>query len=75
MIWNWSTVLTVQAVIWLIVLFEWKHLKKASKGTKITFATLLALAAFMSFINLENTPGPITFLHYIFAPLGKLMEV
>lgn len=72
--WNGNTIFAVQVLIWLIVLFEWKRLKDASKGEKITFTAILTLSALMSFFNLENLPGPITLLHYIFDPLGKIME-
>ena len=71
---NWTTVFIVQVIIWLIVLFEWKQFKKALKADRITFSVILILSAFMSFFNLENLPGPITLLQYIFGPLGRLME-
>jgi hypothetical protein len=73
MIGEWSVILLVQVLIWMIVLFEWKNLKKASKANKITFASILMLSMFLSFIKLENLPGPITLLHYIFGPLGWFM--
>ncbi|WP_017753730.1 hypothetical protein [Calidifontibacillus oryziterrae] len=71
---NWTTVFIVQFIIWLIVLFEWKQFKKTLKADRITFSVILILSAFMSFFNLENLPGPITLLQYIFGPLGRLME-
>ncbi|WP_172799133.1 hypothetical protein [Bacillus sp. FJAT-29814] len=64
----------VQVLIWLIVIFEWKRLKKASKADRLTFAVILTLTALMSFFNLETLPGPITLLQYIFGPLGRIME-
>ncbi|MCM3588391.1 hypothetical protein M3182_22190 [Mesobacillus maritimus] len=70
----WNTIFLVQAFIWLIVLFEWKRMKNISKADKITIAAILVLSAMMSFLKVENVPGPITLLHYIFGPLGKLME-
>ncbi|TCN26500.1 hypothetical protein EV146_10321 [Mesobacillus foraminis] len=54
-------------------LFEWKQLKKASKADRITFSSILILSALMSFFNLENIPGPISFLHYLFGPLGRIL--
>lgn len=72
--WNWNTVFVVQVLIWLIVLFEWKRLKNASKADRITFAAILILSALMSFFNLENLPGPLTLLQYIFGPLGGIMK-
>jgi len=73
MVWNWGTILTVQVIIWLMIVVEWKKLKKAPKANKITFGTILVLISIMSFFNLESLPGPITFLHYIFGPLGRWM--
>ncbi|WP_394236225.1 hypothetical protein [Niallia oryzisoli] len=72
--WNWTTVFLVQVVIWFIVLFEWKQLKNRSKADKFTLAGILIISALLSFLNLENVPGPMTFLQYIFGPLGRLME-
>lgn len=72
--WGWSTVFAVQVLIWCIVLFEWKRLKKAKLADKIPFAVILMLSAVLSFFNLENLPGPLTLLHYIFGPLGRWME-
>jgi hypothetical protein len=72
--WHWGTVFVVQVFIWLIVLFEWKRLRNASRADAITFATILTLSALLSFLNLENLPGPITLLQYIFGPLGRIME-
>jgi hypothetical protein len=72
--WNWETVLLVQVFIWFIVLFERKQLIKASKADRITFAVILFLSTLASFHNLENSQGPITFLKYIFGPLGRMME-
>ncbi len=71
---NWNTIFVVQVLIWLIVLFEWKRLKNAPKADKITFVTILILSALLSFFQLDNLPGPMTFLDYIFGPLGKIME-
>lgn len=71
---DWYTVFVVQVFIWLIVLFEWRRIKKGSKADRITFAAILTLSALMSFFNLENLPGPITLLQYIFGPLGRMME-
>lgn len=72
--WNWTTVMIVQVFIWLIVLFEWRRLKYTSKVDKITFFTILLFSAAMSLFNLENLPGPITLLRFIFGPLGRMME-
>ncbi|MBY0098229.1 hypothetical protein [Mesobacillus maritimus] len=74
MIGEWSIILLVQVLIWMIVLFEWKNLKKASKANKITFASILILSMILSFAKLEYLPGPITLLHYIFGPWGWFME-
>lgn len=71
---NWNTVLTVQVFVWLIVLFEWKRLKKLSKADKITFASLIIISVLLSFLNLESLSGPITLLQYILGPFGKMME-
>ncbi|MCM3089749.1 MULTISPECIES: hypothetical protein [unclassified Cytobacillus] len=72
--WDWTTIVIVQVLIWLIVIFEWKQLKKSSKTDKITFAAILSISTLLSFFNLEDLPGPISLLHYIFGPLGKMME-
>ncbi|MBP2240340.1 hypothetical protein J2Z40_000895 [Cytobacillus eiseniae] len=72
--WNWTTVFVVQVFVWLIVLFERKHLSNSPKADKITFAALLFIASFMSFFNLEILPGPLTLLDYIFGPFERMME-
>lgn len=72
--WDWSTVLGVQVLIWSIVLFEWKRLKKAKMSDRIPFAVILMISAVLSFFNLENLPGPLTLIHYIFGPLGRWMD-
>ena len=71
---NWTIVLIVQVLIWLIVIFEWKRLKNASKADRIIFVSILILATLMSFFNLENLPGPLTLLQYVFGPLGRIMN-
>lgn len=72
--WSWGTVFGIQGLIVIIVLFEWKRLKKASKADIITFSAILLLSEMIAFFNLENVPGPLTLLQYIFGPLSILME-
>lgn len=72
--WDWTTVFWVQVLIWCIYLLERKQLKKASKADKFIFTSILLLSAIASFMNLEYLQGPITFLKYIFGPLGRFME-
>lgn len=71
---DWMTLFILQVCIWSIVLYDWKQLKKAPKTDKITVSVILILSFFLSFLNLENLPGPITLLRYIFEPLGRIMQ-
>lgn len=71
---DWLTVCILQVCIWSIVLYDWKQLKKAPKTDKITVSVLLVLSLILSFLNLENMPGPITLLRYLFDPLAKFMQ-
>jgi ABC-type Co2+ transport system permease subunit len=71
---NWNTAFIFQILIWLVVLFEWKRLKRYSKTDRNTLVAILSLTAIMSLFYLDSLPGPITLLHYIFSPLGTLME-
>src|SRR5690606_6994411 len=65
---NWFTILAVQVFIWFIILLERKHLKKAPLVDRIIFISILILSAFLSFMNVENLPGPTTVLRFIFGP-------
>lgn len=71
---NLMTVFIMQVCIWSIVLYDWKKLKKAPKTDKITVSVILILSFILSILNLENLPGPITVLRYIFNPLARLMQ-
>ncbi|MBD8038521.1 hypothetical protein H9635_17385 [Solibacillus sp. A46] len=71
---DWMTIFIIQVCIWSIVLYDWKRLKKAPKTDKITVSVILMLSIILSFINLENMPGPITVLRYLFDPLAKIMQ-
>lgn len=71
---DWMTVFILQVCIWSIVLYDWKQLKKAQKTDKITISVLLILSFILSFLNLENMPGPITLLRYLFDPLTRFMQ-
>lgn len=71
---DWMTVFILQVCIWSIVLYDWKQLKKATKTDKFTVSVILILSFILSFINLENMPGPITVLSYLFDPLARIMQ-
>lgn len=71
---DWMTVIILQVCIWSIVLYDWKQLKKAPKTDKITVSVILALSFILSFISLENMPGPITVLRFLFDPLARIMQ-
>ena len=71
---DWMTVLILQVCIWSIVLYDWKQLKKAPKTDKITVSVILTLSFILSFLNLENMPGPLTVLRYLFDPLARIMQ-
>lgn len=70
---DWITVLILQVCICSIVLYDWKQLKKAPKTDKIAASVILILL-FLSFVNLENLPGPITLLRYLIEPLGRTIQ-
>jgi hypothetical protein len=71
---NWNIIFTIQVALWFIVLFEWKRLKEYSKADKIAFASILVTAMLLACFNPGSTPGPITLLHYVFGPFGRMME-
>ncbi|WP_047986495.1 hypothetical protein [Ornithinibacillus californiensis] len=71
---NWGIVLTIQVIVWLIVIVEWKQLKKLSRKGKVLFSSLLLISVIFSFLNLETLAGPRTVLDQIFGPLGDILE-
>lgn len=71
---DWMTVIILQVCIWSIVIYDWKQLKKAPKTDKITVSVILAFSFILSFISLENMPGPITVLRILFDPLARMMQ-
>lgn len=58
----------------LILITDWKLIKKATKLEKILFSILLLLALIPAFFNLDNVPGPITFIELLFGAFGNFME-
>jgi hypothetical protein len=45
-----------------------------TKLEKILFSILLLLALIPAFFNLDNVPGPITFIELLFGAFGNFME-
>lgn len=74
MVWNWNTIFVVLVTLGFIVLFDWSRLKNTTKNEKFTFISILSFCFLMSLLDLENIPGPITLLHYIFGPLENIMQ-
>lgn len=58
----------------LILITDWKLIKKVTKLEKILFSILLLLALIPAFFNLDNEPGPITFIELLFGAFGNFME-
>jgi hypothetical protein len=58
----------------LILITDWKLIKKVTKLEKILFSILLLLALIPTFFNLDNVPGPITFIELLFGAFGNFME-
>ncbi|NOU97274.1 hypothetical protein GC093_29195 [Paenibacillus sp. LMG 31456] len=71
---RWSVFWGVTIAVLLITWYEWKRLKTMPKKDKLVLISLLLLVWFMSMLDLPKTPGPTTFLHFIFKPFRPLLE-
>ena len=58
----------------LILITDWKLIKKVTKLEKILFSILLLIALIPTFFNLDNVPGHITFIELLFGAFGNFME-
>lgn len=65
----------VTIAVLLIVWFEWKKLRSKPAKDKAVFVALLLLVWILSMLDLPKTPGPTTFLLYIFKPFKGLLEM
>ncbi|NOU88934.1 hypothetical protein GC102_24765 [Paenibacillus sp. LMG 31460] len=72
MSWIFFSCITLAAslIFWL----EWRNLKQKTKKDRLAFVMLLLIVWLLSMLDLPNTPGPTTFLEFIFKPLKGLVE-
>jgi Na+/melibiose symporter-like transporter len=71
---SWSFFSCVTIAVLLITWFEWPKLKQKPKKDKVAFISLLLIVWLLSMLDLPNTPGPTTVLHFIFKPFKGLLE-
>lgn len=71
---RWSFFYGATFAALLISLFEWPKLKQKPKKDKAVFVSLLLIGWLLSILDLPHTPGPTTFLEFVFKPFKGLVE-
>lgn len=71
---NWSLGVGMTVAVLLIFLVEWPKLRSQPRKDRYAFVLLLSIGWILSLFDLQNLPGPITFLEMVFRPFSAMMR-
>ncbi|MBE1444610.1 hypothetical protein [Paenibacillus sp. OAS669] len=71
---RWSLFWIVTIAILFILGFEWRQVKTKPKKDRLMFLSLLLIGWLLSMLDLPHTPGPSTFLKFVFSPFKGILE-
>lgn len=72
---EWGTFSATFFIVVAIFLWQWSKMKQHPKKDKGTFIVLLLIGLMLSIFNLQQIPGPVSWVSALFRPLGKFLEL
>jgi hypothetical protein len=71
---RWGAFFGTTLMIAILVSIQWPRIKKYAKKEKWAFFILLFIGWGLSMFDLPHIAGPLTWLRFLFSPLGRFME-
>lgn len=71
---EWRAFFATLVIGAVILLLQWPKMKQHPKMDKGAFIVFLLIGLVLSMFNLQQTPGPVSWVSALLKPLGKFLE-